>query len=647
MDITNLSIRNFLTIGAAELELDSRGLLLIQGENADDTSASSNGAGKSSIVDSICWCLYGTTARDVTGDDVVNAIAKKDCMVQVLLDDNGTVYKITRYRKDKVHKNQLFVEQQDGANWLDLSKGTDKETQEVVRKIMGCSLDVFIGAIYAGQEKMPDLPGMTDKQLKLLIEEAAGVEELADAYTEASRLSLIAEKDFSAAAAAVKTTQQRLAGIEAELADAEVQHKLFEDGRKDRARAELAKVKPLEEGIAQCKAEIATYDVTSMSARKAAIETDLGAHQTQVDELNSLITEERKLATRVASLRTTAETEKKRLDAQIAALADIDSQVGKPCGECGKAYCEHDLEDAKKTRQASIAAAKANLQTNVAALREAIDAQKKAATDIDTFKSGMTDVSAVSTELKQIETKLAEVAALSRKVQSYEAGIEAVKVAAKAKLTETNPWTKAVESKREDRQRTENAIGQAEIELKALEEKAELYGNAKKVFGPAGVRAHILDTVTPFLNEKTTDYLGALADGNIHAQWSTLAPTAKGDLKEKFNIDVTNDKGGKSFKALSGGEKRKVRIASNMALQDMVASRAEKPINLWIGDEIDHALDEPGLERLMTVLDRKAKERGTVIVISHNSLSDWIDNVIHIKKSGGISTVSGATHRGF
>ena len=78
----------------------------------------------------------------------------------------------------------------------------------------------------------------------------------------------------------------------------------------------------------------------------------------------------------------------------------------------------------------------------------------------------------------------------------------------------------------------------------------------------------------------------------------------------------------------------------------MVASRAEKPIGLWIGDEIDDALDDAGLERLMGVLEKKAKERGTVMVISHHSLSDWCDQVITVKKAGGVSEISGATHRG-
>ena len=50
---TGIGIENFLAIQEASVSLEERGLLLIQGVNEDDPSASSNGAGKSSIADAI------------------------------------------------------------------------------------------------------------------------------------------------------------------------------------------------------------------------------------------------------------------------------------------------------------------------------------------------------------------------------------------------------------------------------------------------------------------------------------------------------------------------------------------------------------------------------------------------------------------
>lgn len=233
------------------------------------------------------------------------------------------------------------------------------------------------------------------------------------------------------------------------------------------------------------------------------------------------------------------------------------------------------------------------------------------------------------------------------KVAATESTIAKLKADAAAKLTEANPHIAHVETLQKRVTDIEAQIDAKKLGMQELEDKAAMLQDAVTVFGPAGVRAHILDLITPFLNDRTRDYLGALSDGNIHAVWSTLTKTAKGELKEKFNIEVSNDLGGDSFDALSGGEKRKVRLATAMALQEMVASRASKPIGLFIADEIDDALDPAGLERLMGILDKRAKETGSVLVISHNGLADWVDQVITVEKNGKSSTVSGATHKSF
>ena len=148
--------------------------------------------------------------------------------------------------------------------------------------------------------------------------------------------------------------------------------------------------------------------------------------------------------------------------------------------------------------------------------------------------------------------------------------------------------------------------------------------------------------MTPFLNERTAHYVGALSDGNLEATWNTLTENNKGELKEKFSIAVTKygAKSG-SFQRLSGGEKRKVRLATMLALQDLVASRATKPIGLWVGDEIDTALDGAGLERLMGLLEMKARERGTVLIVSHHDLKDWVRDTVTVTMKDKVAKVEG------
>ena len=75
-----------------------------------------------------------------------------------------------------------------------------------------------------------------------------------------------------------------------------------------------------------------------------------------------------------------------------------------------------------------------------------------------------------------------------------------------------------------------------------------------------------------------------------------------------------------------------MRLACALALQDLVAARADKSIDLWIGDEIDDALDDAGLERLMGVLEQKARERGTVLCISHNDIASYARRTMLVEK---------------
>ena len=641
MNFEKLTIKNFLTVGEAEVEIANRGLLLIQGVNQDDPSAKSNGAGKSSIVDALCWCLYGVTARGITGDSVVNKTAKNNCAVSVSIEDGANKYLIERFRKSVAFKNQLLVWKLDpaGGPAIDMSKGTDKETQDVVNKVIGCTLDVFMAAVYCGQEAMPDLPGMTDKMLKTLIEEAAGVEELTGAYAIARNRAAVAKSQLDILTESLGRDNDNLTAHRNELATIRDSKAEFETGRKERAKLELAKTLPLAVEVKRHNEVLAALDMPAVAVELAKLQGELDGFKGEQAAAIALFAaagvKEREVVRVTMQVRQASEG----INKAKAALAAVDGKVGKPCGECGKAYHETDLCGVKALRETDFVAAQATAFPLVQVYKDAVSAEKAATAAATLASDALTDISALAARMRELRGFESAAASHGRDIASANAEIQRHKDAAKVMLTEANPWIKSDESKVKDIAGVETFIATKAAKMKAVKAESDLLTDAVKVFGPAGVRAHILDTVTPYLNDKTQDYLGALSDGNIHAVWSTLTKTAKGELREKFNIEVTNDCGAESFAGMSGGEKRKVRLACSMALQDMVASRATKPIGLWLGDEIDNALDESGLERLMGILERKARERGTVMVISHNSLSDWISNVITVTKKGGLATV--------
>lgn len=642
MRFTTLNIDNFLSLEKAEIQLADRGLVLIQGVNEDNTSALSNGSGKSSVADALCWCLYGVTARGVSGDAVVNRSAGKNTYVGVSIVDGPDEYRIARYRKHKTYKNALAVIKVDPVTSVatDLSKGTDKLTQELVDQIVGSSYEVFRAAVYAGQEAMPDLPAMTDKQLKLLVEEAAGVTVLEAAYQEARMARDLIKGRLESQANLLRIVDTAIASDEAnEIAYRDGQKK-FEERRSNELATMAAHLRVAQDGIAALKVLIAKKDKAAIQAQIAALELKIAAvadERTREKDLEKIVRDEE-----VALLHASSKVKTWRADYD-AAKAKFDacgSIVGKPCDECGKPYCEDDIADTRarlKARLKEIADKAPDMKRLV---EDAKGRTEKARETLEAFRATMTDVSETSAQIASLRDELADIQTMENDLGGFVRDESATAAQIKRRNAEINPFDEMlVENKRSlDTRKTEKKT--ALEDMAALEDELAIHETVVKVFSPSGVRAHILDEVTPFLNDQTAKYLASLTDGNTTATWSTLVKTAKGELREKFSIEVADTSGSESFAALSGGEKRKVRIAAALALQDLVARRATKPIELFIGDEIDDALDQAGLERLTSILEEKARERGSVFIISHNSLTDWISQVVMVTKKDGKSVIT-------
>lgn len=646
MKFTSLTANNFLTLGRASIHLDGRGLNVIQGVNDADTSAHSNGAGKSSLVDALCWCLFGSTARGVKGDAVVNRTAKKDTEVFVKMVNGATEYIVVRYRKHKEFKNSLRLLSRtagdEGMAPADLSKGTDADTQKEVERVLGCSQEVFLAAVYSGQEIMPDLPKMGDRDLKRLIEEAAGLQRIELAYEEARSRRLEVQGAMTANSTKVDSVKVRIARDESALLLKTDSANAWDAARADRvtnARATvIATTAQLTEAAAVLKTNKPAYD--AHKAEVATIDASLGEHSAIEGAARAAET----AATRADSGIDRAGLANARsvVATIVDQIANADVEMAKPCDECGKPHTADEKAEYIAHREKRLTDARANLALVEAKVRDQLAAAVTARNTATKARAKVPDVSATNARraelVKQIDAFENEVKAARRLQQD----VEAAKLALATRESEVNPFSDAVTTLKGQIAADAASLAALNEAQEGLRKRLEIADAVVKVFGPAGVRAQILDTVTPFLNDRTADYLSALSDGAITATWSTLTRAASGDLKEKFSIEVSSTTGGDSFLSLSGGEKRKVRLATALALQDLVASRATQPIDLWIGDEVDDALDPAGLERLMTILERKARERGTVLIISHNDLADWCDQITTVRKKDGYSTVEGS-----
>ena len=99
--------RNFLSTGNQfiEIKLDKHPSTLIIGENS---------AGKSTILDALCFCLFGKAFRNINKPQLVNSINQKNCLVETEFTIGKRHYKITRGMKPgifEIHQDNNLLSQ--------------------------------------------------------------------------------------------------------------------------------------------------------------------------------------------------------------------------------------------------------------------------------------------------------------------------------------------------------------------------------------------------------------------------------------------------------------------------------------------------------------------------------------------------------
>lgn len=642
MKIVSLEVQNFMSIGSLSVSLKDRGLVLVQGENLDDSSQLSNGSGKSSFADAISWCLFGSTARGQSADDVVNKVAGKNCYVKMsILDDQGCLFRIDRYRKHYKNQNGLHL----ALNGSSITKGTVALTQKEIVKIIGCSLEVFNAAVYSGQENLPDLPSMSDANLKAIVEEAADLKRFKRAYDRLNQRRFDLERSEGILLQSKASKETELETLKLTL------QKVFENISKWKTDNELEILRNEKEIE---KISRAIYDLENQEEEQRPVESsvDLDALAEQIKQKIGYVRQKK-----VELQKVNQELQKKQV-----ALSKIEGQISSVRSECLSKKQEYEKAKSDDSKYCSECGSELDSEH----LHNAIASKKKQllkiSAQLDKLSREYSDLDLEAGELRECAAELSEEVAIEdflqaeytetvRKIseqlgvsskdlrlQQLRDSIKSIQEKKSKLKKETHPYADIEASVTKNIFEVKRIIVDLDARLQSKLKQIDVVKKSLTVFSSSGVRSHVLDVVTPFLNEKTNEYLSILTDGNISAEWHTISRNKNGDLREKFSISVFSKTGGKNFKSLSGGEKRKVRLSCSLALQDLVASRANKPISLYIADEIDDALDDAGLERLMSILEAKAKKCGTVLVISHNSLGDWIRNSFTLTKKDGFTT---------
>lgn len=224
-----LELQNFLSYGnnLTKLYLDFTKPHLIVGKNYDsivDGQVDSNGAGKSTILNAICFAAYDETVTKMSKDRLINYINNKNMYVALVFEKDGMFYRVERFRKFKAKGDngvRLFASTalsdvlEAGDPEQDITLDSISNTNEKIEKIIGMPFAMFsrivvFNARYESFMSLPTTHASKDNQRQIL-EELFGYAEISE---KAETLKEVIKLDTAKRSMLVDTYHRTLQEIE-------------------------------------------------------------------------------------------------------------------------------------------------------------------------------------------------------------------------------------------------------------------------------------------------------------------------------------------------------------------------------------------------------------------------------------------------
>lgn len=656
--IDKVMIDDFFSIGHVEYNIDN-GFTLIAGINEDFDS---NGAGKSSVVDSIFWCLFGASTKSVTGDDVIRR-GCKDCNVTLHLSggkDNN------KYIISRTRKNGLSIICDEKC----LTDGLRQVDRQILleQQILGFDKNVFLASCYFAQENLILLSGMTDVDKTNMITQLLGFEKYDDLYNEMSlqiKQKLIEIEKFVENKRNLETDlmieKQKLNNQnskinELELRKTNLSNKQIEiDNQIQNLEIEEAKK---------------TIDLKSVNVRDNS--SDIIRYEEQLNNIEQLINSERiklekcndnniKLNSKIAKLNSQLESVNENVNQINYEINELNNlKTNSRCDKCGAIITAQNVEMFINDKNNK----KDFLITSVEILQNELSDSN---VELNELKN---DISSSKFEINKLELQRVNANLNINQLRSEQEKVIKLTNIINTEISKINVLIKSLRdqviSVENDKTKIDNdiinvrnaidSINKSILQIdnniissvscisdrKLDNEKFEFWKNA---FSPKGIRTLLMDRFCNQFNLIINNYISTVSNGLMTLSLRPTKMLKSGDERNFLSLIITLNEIEVRYESLSGGEKRRVDVALCLALNEWVSMKYNVKCGIlgFIAfDEVFSYLDNLAEETIATMLYNKSRDR-EIFVISHTAdLGSYADKSIFLRKSNGITSLENA-----
>lgn len=619
LDFGKIKLKNFRSYKEAELNLRDRGFCLISAENHCKTdNAGSNGSGKSSIVEAICFALTGETTNEVSKGLVNNQAGKdEDAYVELELNKDRDNYIIKRILAPK---SDMRITK----NGQDISGKGIRESQAILEKeLPDVDHDLIASTIVLGQS-MP---------YKFSSFAPSGRKELLEKLTKSDFMI----EDMK------KRVAERLDGLNKKLREDE-DSLLLNNSKLSQVKNELRQLEYTRDNSVSIdyNAEIArdekflnetTATINKTEKENTKLQIDIDSVNKKLAELNNerLRVREEELNSYNKSINeyvikaSEIKSDINSLNREIVQLKNI-RDICPTCGQKIPGVHKHDTSK----QEAEVKTLQESLKTVQDKSTEINKKHDDYIIQIDSsFKD---DINKLNSELETLtdnqsknNQELRE--SYSRK-SALEAEISKFKYEQSAEQKNWNSLIKDIEEHKKAITQLENLIRLAEDGKVTYESRLEVV-KKMDILIKRDFRGYLLINIIEYLNKKAKEYCNIVFGNEL------VNLELSGN-----NLEITY--AGKTFDNLSGGEKQRVDIMLQFALRDLMNKYFNIDSNIIVLDEITDYLDKQACQAVIKLITEKLNDTESVFIISHHmsELGLPIDSEVHVvKDENGISSI--------
>jgi len=442
----NVRWKNLLSTGNyfTEIKLDSTSNTLIVGNN---------GSGKSTMLDAICFALFGKAFRNINKPNLVNSINSKDTVVEVEFDAGNKSYKIVRGIKPNV-----FEIYQDGI--LLNQDSAARDYQEFLEKfILKLNYKSFTQIVILGSASFTPFMQLSASDRRAIIED------LLDIQIFSSMNSVVRER-LSGNKDSIQSTKN----------DLEVTKKIYDVKKKHHDELQQDK-----------QAKVNEYASEIQSCREA-----IRTLHREIDDLER----QKEVYTEVCSK--IPENEKK-----IIALKKIESQIESKISKVGtdRNFYEHNA-DCPTCRQAI------TLESKERHMGDLLSKEQELASGLTELHTKITEQETLMLSLRSDEQQLHNIRIEIATKQTGKTGLESAITKLEKQITDLqNTQNTQDGSELKELQETYESL---QGQLRELLDEKSYYEAAATLLKDSGIKTKIIKQYLPIINKLVNKYLASL-----------------------------------------------------------------------------------------------------------------------------------------